>query len=315
MSKAPTFSLKLVKDFTFKETFNLTHTQTDVMAYIVNLPNWAYSTTDGYYLCLTQKIMSDLGLGLKTVEASLLQLKNLNLIETKLLKVEKWCSDIKHRYTKITAKGRTYDSAFFPLKESQKLDNLEAENKNLREKIKLMEEVYKEEPKNSKKESLEFETIEKLRSNLSKTYRKNKKPICNNVLNSSWLPKTEFHINNYGNLSVLTPNKEFKQVDNNNEVNQFWQWLFENQNRIGVIEKNLDNPNISSLLKYIGEKFKLNNETICTVKEIFQEKGEIAIHLKDEQNNIINLASSKRLSKLHTLQEAKEILNKRVIFV
>jgi hypothetical protein len=106
MSNTSTFSLKLVKDFTFKEKFNLTHTQTDIMSYFVNLSSWAYTEGSGYYLAVTNKIMMDLDLQIKTVEACILKLKKLNLIKVKCMLVKEWSTQTKHRYIAITSKGK-----------------------------------------------------------------------------------------------------------------------------------------------------------------------------------------------------------------
>ena len=339
MSATPTFSLKLIKDFDFKQKFNLTHTQTDVMAYFVNLSNWAFTCGSGYYLALTSKIMNDLGLGLKTVEASILILKKLNLITVKQTEVEEWCSFIQHRYVALTAKGRTYDNSYFPPKESKRLDDLEDNNRELREKIKTMElavitekerlaelkeaeensqnsskesskKDVKVEPIKGKRSTSEFEDIIGLKAFIIKSYKKSQKPICNNV--KGWLPKTEFYINNYGNLSVLTPEKDFKQVDSIADSNHFWEWLCEYQKLIGVIKKNVEILNISSLLKFVGEKIKLNDGVMCIVKEIIAKKGGVSLYFTHPDKGTIHLISN-RISKLYTVEESLKIFNNGVI--
>ena len=331
MSVTPTFSLKLIKDFDFKEKFNLTDTQTDVMAYFVNLSSWAYTDGNGYYLALTSKIMNDLGLGLKTVEASILKLKKLNLISTRQMEVKEWLTGIKHRYVTITAKGRTYDNAYFPPKESQKLNDLESQNRELREKIKTMEmavltekELLKErneakenreeetttQPTKFKSSTLAFQTIEILKASITRRYKKNQKPICNQV--DGWLAKTEFYINNYGNLAVLTPEKDFKQVDGISDVNQFWEWLFNHQDSIGITKKIPKRPNISSLLKFIGEKFKLNDEILYTLKEIIPKEEGIILYFIHPNEGLLRLTSN-RINKLYTVQECLKILTSKLI--
>jgi len=58
----------LVKDLIFQEKYNLTHTQTDLMAYLVNVTKWAMEV-DGYFIITTKKIISDLPqIGRKTLE-------------------------------------------------------------------------------------------------------------------------------------------------------------------------------------------------------------------------------------------------------
>jgi len=327
MSIKPTFSLTLIKDFAFKKKFNLTNTQVDVMAYLINLSSWAYSDGFGYYLALTSKIMDDLGLGLKTVEASLLQLKKLNLITTKLISPNEWDTFTKHRHVAITAKGRTYKSSFLPPKEVKKIDDLESQNKELREEMKKMEQEaleakkrYLEEAKNSetstpkvKPKRNEFQTIEKMKLDITKQFKRTKKPICNNA-ECGWLPETQIFINAYGSLAVLTPNKQFKQLDDLNMSNKFWEWLFVNQDRIGDIQKDPDMPNVSPLLKYIGEKFKLQDGTLCTIKDVVPKKGGVSLYLIHPRNGLLKIASN-RADRLYTMKEITKLLEDRSILI
>ena len=301
MSITPTFSLKLVKDFTFKEKFNLTHTQTDIMAYFVNLSSWAYTEGSGYYLALTQKIMKDLGLGLKTVEASILKLKKLNLISVKSMLVKEWSTLIKHRYIAITSRGKTYDNALYPIKEEKKINDLEEQNRLLREQIKALEK-----PKHVEvKSKVEFENISQLRESITKKYRKNQEPICNNI--KGYLPQTAFYINNYGKLSLLTPEQNFKQIDNIQESNNFWKFIFENQELIGKIHKKREKVDISPLLKFIGEDFTLQDGIICTIKQTIPYKDGVALYLIHPNKGLIHLVS-KRVDKLYSVEESLNLL-------
>ena len=304
MSITPTFSLKLVKDFTFKEKFNLTDTQTDIMAYFVNLSSWAYTEGSGYYLALTQKIMNDLGLGLKTVEASILKLKKLNLISVKCMQVKEWSTLIKHRYIAITSKGKTYENALYPSKDEKKFSDLEEQIKGLKEKLKALEEPKKVEVKKVKKTKGEFENIAQLRDSITKKYKKSQEPICNNI--KGYFPQTAFYINNYGNLSLLTPEQNFKQIDNIQECNNFWKFLFENQETIGKMQKKREKVEFSPLLKFIGEDFTLQDGTICTVKKITPHKDGVEVYLTHPNKGLIRLIS-KRMDKLFSVEEAMEI--------
>ena len=305
MSVSPTFSLKLVKDFTFKEKFNLTDTQTDIMAYFVNLSSWAYTEGSGYYLALTNKIMNDLGLGLKTVEASILKLKKLNLISVKCMQVKEWQTLVKHRYIAITSKGKSYDNALYPSKDEKKLSDLEEQNRLLKEELTALKESKKVEVEEVKKPKTKFENIGKLKEFISKKYKKNQEPICNNI--KGYLPQTAFYINNYGKLSLLTPDKDFKQIDNIEENNKFWKFLFENQEFIGKIQKDREKVDISPLLKFIGEDFRLKDGTICTVKKVIPYKEGVAIYLSDPSRRLIQLVS-KRVDKLYSVDEGVKIL-------
>jgi hypothetical protein len=307
MSITATFSLKLVKDFTFKEKFNLTDTQTDIMAYFVNLSSWAYTEGSGYYLALTNKIMNDLGLGLKTVEASILKLKKLNLISVKCILVKEWSTLIKHRYIAITSKGKSYDNTLYPSKDEKKVSDLKEEIKGLKEQIKASKEPKEEVISEVKKPKSEFQNITQLRDAITKKYKKNQEPICNNI--KGYLPQTAFYINNYSKLSLLTPDKNFRQIDNIEENNKFWKFLFENQEIIGKIQKKREKVDISPLLKFIGEDFRLKDGTICTVKKIIPSKDGVALYLMHPKRGLIHLVS-KRMDRLYSVDEAMGIFEK-----
>ena len=90
MSTVPQHTQILIKDFDFQAKYHLTHSQTDLISYLVNILSWAICI-EGYYVIATSKIMSDLpSMGLKTIEASLKVLKDLELIESKVVKVTQW---------------------------------------------------------------------------------------------------------------------------------------------------------------------------------------------------------------------------------
>jgi hypothetical protein len=309
MSNTSTFSLKLVKDFTFKEKFNLTHTQTDIMSYLVNLSSWAYTEGSGYYLAVTNKIMMDLDLQTKTVEASILKLKKLKLISVKCMLVKEWSTQVKHRYVAITSKGKTYQSVLYPSKDEKKLNDLEEENRLLKEKIKALEEgKVPKEPKEPKKVKVkpksEFENITQLRVFVTKKYAKNQEFICNHV--KGYLPETAFYINNYNKLALITPDKNCIQIDNLEDSNNFWKFLFENQKSIGKIHKKRAKVDISPLLKFIGEDFTLNDGAICTVKEIIPSKEGVEIYLMQANKGLLRLVP-RRINQLYSVKEAMEI--------
>jgi len=306
MSNTSTFSLKLVKDFTFKEKFNLTHTQTDIMSYFVNLSSWAYTEGSGYYLAVTNKIMMDLDLQIKTVEDCILKLKKLNLIKVKCMLVKEWSTQTKHRYIAITSKGKTYQSVMYPSKDEKKLNDLEEENRLLKEKIKALEE--EKEPKEPKKVKVkpksEFENITQLRVFVTKKYAKNQELICNHV--KGYLPQTAFYINNYNKLALITPDKNCIQIDNIEDSNNFWKFLFENQKSIGKIHKERKKVDISPLLKFIGEDFTLNDDAICTIKEIIAHKEGVEIYLMHPNKGLTRLVP-RRINQLYRVEEAMDI--------
>ena len=313
----------LVKDFIFQEKYKLTSTQTDLMAYIVNIFSWSINV-GGYYVLLTSKIKDDLRLNIKTIEASLLQLKKLNLIETKLVKVEIWESNKKFRAIKVTKRGREYNQSFYNPKEKKIIVDLEAEIQELKKKNQALKKQVEDTPK-----KLGFEETSKNRGNNYTTHKVNKEiikgeemdfvelkkmvtkkfgdslePICNGVDNQDrWFKKTTFYINSYRQLAIITPNGEHKQLQNPSQILNFWQWLFKNQHQIGKIKDFNAVPNISKILKFIGEKITLNRQ-VFTIDNLVAVQGGVNITLKDERGKV-GVLCNKRGERVHLIEEVE----------
>jgi hypothetical protein len=97
----------LIQDLLFREKYNLSHAQTDLMAYLVNVAYWAINV-DGYFVIATSKIMMDLpAMGEKTIEASFKVLKDLELIQCKTVQVTQLRGKPYLRGMKLTKKGLT----------------------------------------------------------------------------------------------------------------------------------------------------------------------------------------------------------------
>ena len=80
----------LVKDILFQEKYRLTHTQVDIMAYIINALAW--STKVGAFFPVTnKKFHQDLPqISEKTLEESRRVLTAMELIEVQMISVLKW---------------------------------------------------------------------------------------------------------------------------------------------------------------------------------------------------------------------------------
>ena len=86
----PTYTRTSVVDHLFMFQHNLTYSQTIMMSYLLLVSSWATHVGEGFYLLLTKKINNDLPMGEKTIEATFTILKDLGLLETKRVNVEKW---------------------------------------------------------------------------------------------------------------------------------------------------------------------------------------------------------------------------------
>ena len=133
----------LVKDLMFQAKYNLSHSQTDLMAYLVNVSYWALSI-NGYNPITTNKVLTDLPhLGAKTFEASLKILKELDLIDCNLVQVNEWRGKPTVRGLRLTKKGKTYNGTLTLPCQDEMVKSLKKELKEANKKITILEENEK----------------------------------------------------------------------------------------------------------------------------------------------------------------------------
>jgi len=304
--KVANFTRTLIKDVCFQQKYNLSHTQTDLMAYLANLISWA-TCINGYYLITTKKILLDMPLlHEKTLEASLKVLKDFGLIETTLLEYKPWSDTRKFRGLRLTDKGKEYNSHLvLPPQDERVIElqkkiteltkELQAQKDETKREKELRESIEKEiktqtqtpskeqtAPKPKPKKIFDQDFIDFIEET-KKDFAKTSEPICNCV--PKWDKRTIFSINSYNKLSVLIPTGEYKQVANPQQINDFWHWLNENQDRVGDVidfSKKLDLKELQK--RYIGKDIYLNSDKIQISNIIPTENSKVKIELRNYQH-------------------------------
>ena len=127
-STLPKCTRTAVIDLLFMRKYQLTHAQMLVMYYLLMLKNWVKFVDDEHYVILSKKIEDDLGLHQKTVEASITQLKKLNLIHTKRSIVKEWNNKRTYRAIAISSLGKEYNLSYYKEDLYQNAVELEKEN-------------------------------------------------------------------------------------------------------------------------------------------------------------------------------------------
>jgi len=287
----------LVKDLIFQEKYNLTHTQTDLMAYLVNVTKWAMEV-DGYFIITTKKIISDLPqIGRKTLESSLKALKDLGLIQSKIIEVKEWQRNPKVRGIRLTQKGKEYNQKLSLPTQDREKKALEKEIKKLKETIKELQiKIEKEEPKTQKEETIKREEpqkdkLDKFIEKITNYFVISGKPICNLV--PSYEKETTFYINSYKKLSKITPQEQYKQLSNPKEIYQFWKWLYQNQKRVGDKIDFTKPPTLKELKdRYINRTIKIDKKSY-TIIDFTLEENQVKIKIKDQNQKTAFLINSK----------------------
>ena len=315
MSQAPQNLPKrtrvLVKDILFQEKYRLTHTQVDIMAYIINALTWA--TKIGSFFPLTnKKFHEDLPqISEKTLEESLRVLKAMELIEVQMITVPKW-NNAHVRGIAILPKGLAYNSNYYQANEKEIIDNLKEQINELREQLKHLEtteieakivENAIEKDDDINYDDLEFTTLIKT---VTKEFGTTSQPICNGV--KGWVKETQFYINSYNKLTILSPSGDSVQVKNPIEISDFWKYLSKNRHQIGKIidfAKELTIEELNS--RYVGMNIALNDINF-SVHKIEKVKNGVKVSLKKSDNGTIAMISKSGEPIVFGMQECEKVL-------
>jgi len=132
----------LVKDILFQEKYRLTHTQVDIMAYIINALTWT-TKVEAFFPVTNKKFHEDLPqISEKTLEESLRALKSMGLIEVQMITVPKW-NNAYVRGISVLPKGLEYNSGYYHTKEIEIIDNLKEQMYTQQQKIMELKEQLK----------------------------------------------------------------------------------------------------------------------------------------------------------------------------
>jgi len=315
----------LIKDVLFQEKYRLSHTQLDIMAYIVNALTWA-TKVDSFLAITNIKFQQDLPqISEKTLEESLRVLKAMGLIEVEMINVAKW-KNARVRGISILPKGLEYNSIYFKAKEKDVINNLTAQMSaqeqeiiELKEKLKqlesteeeekekkeeeLLEEAKEQEDTSTNYDDLEFTTLIKT---VTKEFSLTSAPICNRV--PSWDKETIFYINSYNKLTVLTPTGNTIQIKEPTAVHDFWKYIDRNRHQIGKVidfskELTVDELNY----RYAKMEIKLQEHKFRVYKIEKLEDG-VKISLSKSDSDKISFISKDGEAIMFGLEECEKVL-------
>jgi len=306
MSLAPNLPKRtrsIVKDLLFQEKHNLSHSQMDLMAYLVNVPFWALAVGDDFYVITSNKIISDIPyFTTKTLEFLFKALEDKKLIERKLVKVEEWKGSHQVRSVRLTEAGKLYNDHLVLPTKNKEFAELKKEYKELKTQKEALEKKLEEVLANvsfseEEKEPKKYKTNQDLSTFIKETTRDfaiTGEAICNCV--PKWVDSALFYINSYNKLSIKQNNEEEKQIKDASKIHAFWLWLFENQDRIGEcidLSKPLDLAEVKR--KYIGVQIEINGQEAEVYNFVSGKEG-VAIEVKKDKQ-IIRLVDMRDKSK------------------
>ena len=300
----------LVKDILFQEKYRLTHTQVDIMAYIINAITWA-TKVGAFFPITNKKFHEDLPqISEKTLEESLRALKAMELIEVQMITVAKW-NNAYVRGISVLPKGLDYNATFYQAKEVVIIENLkeqmsskDLEIEELKEALKNIKAVEvpqnSQESKEEKEAKIVEEAIEKddginyddfdfksLVKTVTKEFGETSEPICNAV--KGWLKETAFYINSYKQLTIVTPLGKVAQLNDPVAVNKFWKYIDKNRNQIGKVIDFTKELDIDELNKRYAKMNIVLKETKFKVHKIEKLKDGVQVSVKNSDNGSISI--------------------------
>jgi len=301
----------LVKDILFQEKYRLTHTQVDIMAYIINALTWT-TKVGAFFPVTNKKFHEDLPqISEKTLEEGLRTLKAMGLIEVQMITVPKW-NNAYVRGISVLPKGLEYNSGYYHADEKKIINSLEEKIRELEAKLKELDGI--EEEKKILEESieqddginyndLEFTTLIKT---VNKDFILTSKPICNMV--KGWKKETKFYINSYNRLSVLSPDGQLIQLKDPMEINDFWEYLYRNKHQIGKVVDFTKELTIDELnYRYAKMEIKIQEHTFRVYK-IEKLKDGVKVSLSKSGSDKVSVISKDGKATVFGLEECENAL-------
>ncbi len=322
----------LVKDIIFQERYLLTHTQVDIMAYIINAITWAVKV-GAFFPITNKKFHEDLPqISEKTLEEGLRVLKAMELIEVQMITVPSW-NNAYVRGICVLPKGLEYNGTYSQIEEKEIIDNLtkqmsakDQEIEELKKKLESIDAVdapQTPEKTDENQEEKEAKIIEEakekddgmnyddlgfteLRKTVTKEFGATSEPICNGV--KGWLKETTFYINSYNKLTLQSPTGQVVQLKNPIEIGNFWRYIDKNRHQIGKVIDFTKELTLEELNhRYLKMEIVLNEKKI-RVHEIKKVKNGVQVSIKNSDNGNIAMLSRDGETIVFGLEECERVL-------
>jgi len=103
------------------------------------------------------------------------------------------------------------------------------------------------------------------------------------------MKETTFYINSYNKLALVSPKGEYKQLTHPLQINHFWHWLFEHQERVGKVIDFIKPLDLKALKeRYLGVEMVLA-KTEFTLDDFVAVENGVKMKLRNQSNNKIGL--------------------------
>jgi hypothetical protein len=152
-------------------------------------------------------------------------------------------------------------------------------------------------------DDLEFTSLIKT---VTKEFGATSEPICNGV--KGWKKETQFYINSYNKLTILSPSGEVVQLKNPIEIGDFWKYLDKNRHQIGKVIDFTKKPTVDELNNRYAKMDIVLKERHFKVHKIEKLKDGVQVSIKSSDNSNISVLSREGEAIVFKLEECEKVL-------
>jgi len=150
---------------------------------------------------------------------------------------------------------------------------------------------------------LEFTTLVKT---VTKEFGVISQPICNGV--KGWKKETQFYINSYNKLTIVSPSGKVVQLKNPIEISDFWKYLDNNRHQIGKVIDFTQKLTVEELNKRYANMEIVIQEHNFKVHKIEKYKDSVQIAITNRDNSKIAMLSKEGKPMVFGLEECEKVL-------
>jgi len=150
---------------------------------------------------------------------------------------------------------------------------------------------------------LEFTTLVKT---VTKEFGVISQPICNGV--KGWKKETQFYINSYNKLTIVSPSGKVTQLKNPIEINDFWKYLSKNRHQIGKVIDFSKQLTVEELNKRYANMEIVIQKQKFEVHKIEKFKDGVQIAIKSSDSEKIAMLSKEGKPIVFGLEECEKVL-------
>ena len=141
---------------------------------------------------------------------------------------------------------------------------------------------------------------------VTKEFGTTSEPICNGV--KGWKKETEFYINSYNKLTILSPTGQVVQLKNPIEIGDFWKYISENRHQIGQVIDFTKKLDVDELNRRYYEMDIILKDSKFKVHKIEKVKDGVEVSMQNSESGNIAMLSRDGEAIIFGVEECEKVL-------